>query len=101
MGASGAGREQVDALRGLLARNIAIGNILDRAPELGLPHWYLGAGCIAQTAWNLLSGFPAGRAIEDYDLVYYDATDLSAEAEARRAGQTAELFRDLGVRVDL
>ena len=60
--------DQLDALKRMLAQNAAIKGIVERAPALSLAHWYLGAGCIAQTAWNVLSGFPAGRSIEDHDL---------------------------------
>jgi len=91
----------VDTLRDLLRRNAAIGAILERAPALDLPAWYLGAGCIAQTVWNLLSGSPAGRDIADYDLVYYDGVDLSAAGEARRREQAHACYRDLAVRVDV
>jgi len=95
------GSSQADALREMLTRNSAIGAIVERASELDLPAWYLGAGCIAQTAWNVLSGFPPGQHIGDYDLVYYDGADLSASGEARRRDAALECFRDLGVRVDV
>jgi uncharacterized protein len=85
----------------LLVQNDALARILDRAPALDLPNWYLGAGCIAQTVWNVCCGLPAGRAIDDYDLVYYDAADLSAETEARQQERAAALFGDLGVSIDL
>src|SRR5215467_13662552 len=85
----------------MLAQNAALTHILRRAPELGLPHWYLGAGCIAQTAWNVRCAFAAAGAIRDYDLVYYDAADLSAEAEAQHARRAAALCRDLDVRIDV
>jgi hypothetical protein len=92
---------QVDALRALLRRNAAIGAILHGASTLGLPQWYLGAGCLAQTVWNVLSGVPAAQNILDYDLVYFDAADLSDEAEARQVRRAAALFGAQGVRVDL
>jgi uncharacterized protein len=93
--------DQLDALKRMLAQNAAIKGIVERAPALSLAHWYLGAGCIAQTAWNVLCGFPAGRSIEDYDLVYYDAADLSREMEARQLEGAVELLGDLNVQVDV
>ena len=92
---------QVDTLRSLLSQNGAIAAIVQRAPQLGLPQWYLGAGCIAQTVWNLRSGAPAMQHIVDYDPVYYDAADLSETAEARQAQRAAALFGDQRVRVDV
>lgn len=88
------------ALLTLLRRNPVIVEILARAPQLGLPGWYLTAGAVFQTVWNALSGQPATSGIRDYDLFYHDASDLSYEAEdqvIRRAGQ---LFADLADRFD-
>ena len=55
--------------------------ILEGAKELRLPDWRLVAGCLYQTVWNTLTGRPAGHGIRDYDLVYFDDSDLSYEAE--------------------
>ncbi len=75
--------------------------ILDRAPQLRIPNWYLGAGCIAQTVWNVAHGFDPTFGIRDYDLVYFDSTDLSYEAEDAVIGKAREVFDDLGVTVEV
>src|SRR5580704_6933257 len=49
--------------------------------SLRLPQWRLVAGCLYQTVWNTLTARPRGTGIKDYDLVYFDGTDLSWEAE--------------------
>lgn len=51
------------------------------AAELSLPNWYLGAGAVAQTVWNVLHGYHASDGVKDYDLVYFVPSDLSAEVE--------------------
>ncbi|MBP0579286.1 nucleotidyltransferase family protein [Labrys sp. LIt4] len=51
------------------------------ARSLRLPQWRLAAGCVYQTVWNSLSGLPAATGIKDYDLIYFDAADVSWEAE--------------------
>ena len=56
-------------------------HLLDRLRTIGLPQWRLVAGCLYQTVWNVLTGRPRGTGIKDYDLIYYDAGDLSWEAE--------------------
>jgi len=56
-------------------------HLLERLCALGLGQWRLVAGCLYQTVWNHLTGRPRGTGIKDYDLAYYDATDLSWEAE--------------------
>jgi hypothetical protein len=62
-------------------RSPAIADILGRADELGLPDWYLGAGCIAQTVWNSLTGKPPLHGIHDFDIAYFDPVDITAETE--------------------
>jgi uncharacterized protein len=51
------------------------------ARDQDLPQWRLVAGCIYQTVWNVLTTRPQGTGINDYDLIYFDGTDLSEEAE--------------------
>jgi hypothetical protein len=48
-----------------------------------LPDARLVSGCIYQTVWNVLTGRPHGHGIKDYDVAYFDACDLSWEAEDR------------------
>ena len=82
-----------------LTANPVLWECLHRLPALALPDWYLGAGCIVQTVWNLAHGKPSNDDILDYDLVYFDA-DLSNDAEARVAQRAGGLLADLPVRVD-
>jgi hypothetical protein len=55
--------------------------VLARAAVLALPGWYLVAGCLYQTVWNVVTGQPPEAGILDYDLAYFDASDLSWAAE--------------------
>ena len=87
-------------LEKLLRRNPAIFSILNRAPTLKLPNWYLGAGCIAQTVWNDLHGFAPNAHIKDYDLVYFDS-DLSYQAEDECIKRGQEHFRDLHLNIEI
>jgi uncharacterized protein len=68
--------------------------LLDRLCTLRLPQWRLVAGCLYQTIWNDLTGRPRGTSIKDYDLAYYDATDLSWEAEDAVIRRVAIATRD-------
>src|SRR5438132_2605377 len=63
-----------------LRANEVLWECLYRFPALNLPAWYLGAGCVAQTIWNLAHDKVPGADILDYDLVYYDR-DLSEARE--------------------
>ena len=92
---------QVDHLREYLNHNPVIAEILQKAPSFAMANWYLGAGCIAQTVWNLLHGFAPTFGIKDYDLVYYDASDLSLEAQTCYQERATELFAHLHATVEV
>jgi uncharacterized protein len=74
---------QISCLQSMLERNASFRAVLQVAQELCLPGWYLGAGGVAQTVWNLLHGLESDTGIKDYDLVYFDGSDLIAESEDR------------------
>lgn len=88
-------------LETILRRNRIVVEILNRASSLRLPSWYLGAGCIAQTVWNDLHGYPLTSNIKDYDLVYFDSSDLSRETEESHAREARRTFQELNVEVDV
>jgi hypothetical protein len=74
--------------------------ILALAPRLGIPDWWLTAGALFQTVWNVLDGRKPGAGIRDYDLFYFDK-DTSFEAEDAVIRRARELFKDLGVEVEV
>jgi hypothetical protein len=88
-------------LRQALQQNPVVTTILERARALGLPDWYLAAGAITGTVWNVLHGFAPTHGLKDYDIVYFDATDLSVGREAAAQRAAAALFGDLGVELDV
>lgn len=92
---------QVAALEAALRRNAALSEVLSGAGSLRLPDWYIGAGGISQTVWNLLHGFAPETGIVDLDLVYFDPSDLGAEAEKDHEVRAARAFSDLGVKLDV
>jgi hypothetical protein len=55
---------------------------LEVARREDLPDWFIGAGAIRDVVWDLRfgPGFDPAR-IEDVDLVFFDANDLSHERE--------------------
>jgi len=73
--------EQLHRFKVALRENSALVEVLARAATMTLPGWYLVAGCLYQTVWNVLTGRPAQAGILDYDLAYFDDSDLSWEAE--------------------
>ena len=55
--------------------------VFEIARDLDLPQWRIVSGAIYQTVWNALTGRDPDHGIKDYDLFYFDAADLSYEAE--------------------
>jgi hypothetical protein len=93
--------EQMTRFRQALGLNRTLGTVLTGAAAMNLPGWYLVAGCLYQTVWNVITGQPPEAGILDYDLVYFDASDLSwgAEDAVIRAGN--EVFAGLAAPVQI
>jgi hypothetical protein len=60
---------------------------------LRLPQWRIVAGCLYQTIWNVLTHKPARTGIKDYDLIYFDDSDLGWDAE----DQVVRRVNDAGI----
>ena len=75
--------------------------LLDRLPALGLPDCWLVAGCLFETVWNFQTGRPPTENIDDYDVFYFDDTDLSYDAEDRVIRQVAAAFADIDARIEV
>lgn len=56
-------------------------HVLRTVRALALPDWRVFSGAIYQTAWNSVTGRHCDYGVRDFDLAYYDASDLSYEAE--------------------
>src|SRR5918997_521395 len=79
-----------------VTQNPVVREVLRRADGLGLRDWYLAAGCLFQTVWNVLDGRDPTHGINDYDLIYHDDRDLSWDAEDVVIRRCAAAFADLG-----
>ncbi|MFL5296352.1 MAG: nucleotidyltransferase family protein [Phenylobacterium sp.] len=55
--------------------------VLETARELALPDWLIFSGAVYQRVLNHLTGRGPDYGIKDYDLGYFDGSDLSYEAE--------------------
>lgn len=90
-----------DRFLSAVRRNSANAALLDRLPALDLPDGWLVAGCLFQTFWNVEAGHPPGENINDYDVFYFDDTDLSYDAEDRIIGRVDRTCADLGVKIEV
>ncbi len=86
--------EQWRRLDAIIRADPDLMRLLIRLRSLRLPQWRLIAGCLYQTVWNALTSQPRGTGIQDYDLIYFDATDLSWEAEDAVIRRVTPALRD-------
>ena len=56
-------------------------SVLETVRALDLPDWLIFSGAVYQPVLNHLTGRDPDYGIRDYDLAYFDASDLSYEAE--------------------
>ena len=74
--------------------------ILDRFATLGVKDWWLTAGCLAQTIWNIKANRAPDANITDYDLFYFDS-DTGWDAEDRLIRKGTELFSDIPALIEI
>ena len=75
--------------------------LLQRLDSLRLPQCHLTAGCLFQAVWNRQTGRAPDWGVKDYDVFYFDAADLSWEAEDRVIRAVQALTADLRVAVEV
>ncbi|QSF54162.1 nucleotidyltransferase family protein [Brevundimonas fontaquae] len=68
-------------LAALVRADAGLMHVLTTVRALELPDWRLVSGAVYQAVWNAMTGRPAGYGVKDYDLAYFDGSDLSYEAE--------------------
>ena len=75
--------EQAAAVLSAVLANPVNAVLLAGLSEDVLPDWILTARCICQSVWNAQTNRDPLYGIHDYDVFYFDGTDLSYEAEDR------------------
>jgi hypothetical protein len=75
--------------------------LLERLAALGLPQGHLTAGCLFQALWNRMAGRAPGWGVKDYDVFYFDDSDLSWDAEDAVIRRVRAATADLGVSVEV
>ena len=70
-----------ERLTAILRATPPLMRVLAVARRLCLPDWLVFSGAVYQPVLNHLSGHPLDYGIKDYDLAYFDASNLSYEAE--------------------
>jgi hypothetical protein len=70
-----------ERLEEIVRETPALMDVLRRARDLDLPDWLIFSGAVYQRVLNRLTGRDADYGIKDYDLGYFDPTDISYDAE--------------------
>jgi hypothetical protein len=79
--------DRVDELRAILRADSWLCRVLTNVAALDLPDCWVGAGAVRDLVWDTRFGVGFDPAdIVDVDVVFFDASDLSKEAEARAEG---------------
>lgn len=74
--------------------------LYERLKSFDLPNWTLVSGCLFQTVWNVLEGREPTDGIKDYDLFYFDDTDLSWDAEDVWIKKVDALLEGTGIPIE-
>jgi hypothetical protein len=81
-----------ERLTAILRASPPLMQVLSVARHLCLPDWLVFSGAVYQPVFNHLTGRPLDYGIKDYDLGYFDPSDLSYEAEDAVIGRVKSAF---------
>jgi hypothetical protein len=89
-----------DEFLALALRNPVNERIADELFRLALPDAWIVAGCLVQTAWNVMTERAVDYGINDYDIFYFDP-DTSRQAEDAVILQVQDRLAKFGVKVEV
>jgi len=81
-----------DRLEAIVRGSDSLTTVLRLTRDLDLPDWLIVSGAVYQKVWNHLTGRDPDYGIKDYDIAYFDASDVSYEAEDVHIKRAASHF---------
>ncbi|MDB5528750.1 MAG: nucleotidyltransferase family protein [Devosia sp.] len=93
--------QQRRALEDIVRAQPVLMSVLEGLRAMALPDAWLVSGAVYNMVWNHLTGRPALTGIKDVDLIYFDGSDLSYEAEDRVIKAADARFAGLPLPVEL
>lgn len=84
--------ELAERLRNIVRGSAPLMQVLRTVRDVRLPDWFIFSGAVYQRVLNHLTGRDLDYGIKDYDVAYYDASDLSYEAEDEVIRRVAAAF---------
>lgn len=86
----------------IIRNSYQVMRVIETVKDSKLPfNYYIGAGCITNTIWNYLSGYPLTYGISDVDVVYFDNEDLSKASEQKLTEYLVDKIGDFPFRLDV
>jgi hypothetical protein len=79
-------------LEAILRRSEPLMRVLRTIRDLALPDWLLFSGAVYQRVLNHLGGRDLDYGVKDYDVGYFDASDISYDAEDAVIRRVAAAF---------
>ena len=79
-------------LEAILRASPTVMQVLHGVRDAWPPEWRLFSGAVYQTVWNSLTGRDPDHGIRDFDIGYFDGSDLSWDAEDVVIRRVAEAF---------
>jgi hypothetical protein len=92
---------QAESLGRIVSNDPDLMAVLRLIQNLELPDCWLVAGCLYQTVWNTITDRPRRTGIKDYDIAYFEDSDLSYAAEDRVITRVAEAGKALGLELEV
>lgn len=92
---------QRQALESIIRETPELMTVLQRLHRIELPDHLVGGGAIYQTVWNVLTRRSRRHGIKDIDVIYFDGSDLSYDAEVRVINALKDLFSDVEIPVEV
>lgn len=93
--------KQLQQLIDIVMSNDQLMKVFDAISMIGLENYYVGAGAVAQSIWNTLSGYPITQGISDVDIVYYNSDQLEESYEESLKSQLENLLSAFPLKLDV
>src|ERR1700739_3086496 len=84
--------ELVERLPAVVRAAPSLMQVLTTIRSLDLPDWLMMSGAVYQRVLNALTGRPPDYGVRDYDLGYFDASDISYDAADAAIPRVAGAF---------
>lgn len=91
--------EQQKLLTELISSNSVILTVIDAISNI--PNAWVGAGIIFQNLWNALHQFPLNSYVKDVDVLYFDSSNLTWEAENSYIKLINDRLKNISIPVDI